>query len=408
MLVQFKVSNFRCFKDEACLSLVASNYYKDNKESLCDARWYSVLPVAALFGANASGKTKLLDAIARMRYWVVKSAVSDLEEKIPVEPFMLNTATVSEPTFFEIVILHNDVQYRYGFRATKEKIVEEWLYRKDVQEVQLFHRAGNDIDFNHRYHHNASKLVEGGMVREKSLFLSVLAQWNDRYSGDVVEEVKKLLFMKTNEGEFKQYAAQSLGTDKKERMISMLKGADMGIFDMKPMQNSDIMTLHHVYDANHLITDSIAPFSLTADESNGTQQFIILSAPVIRALEEGDTLIIDELDESLHTDLVSAIVRLFADEKTNPHHAQLIFNTQDTNILDDESLRRDEFYLVDKNAYGESSLSSIGDFKMRSANNLEMQYLKGRFGAKPNLTQFAEEAAKYESKSKKETETKPE
>ncbi len=192
MLLQFSIKNFRTFKDKATLSLIASNYDKDTREHenivINDSFGVRLLKSAVIYGANASGKSKLLDAFAFMRYFVINSSKeSQKGETIEVEPFKLSTQTENEPSEFEIIFVHKNVLYRYGFEATTEKIVSEWLYHKPkTKEVELFYREGSTFNTHERSFTKGNTVVKEGLVRDNALLISVAAQFNEKTAINVV------------------------------------------------------------------------------------------------------------------------------------------------------------------------------------------------------------------------------
>ena len=151
-----------------------------------------------------------------------------------------------------------------------------------------------------------------------------------------------------------------------------------------------IHATHQKFDENDMPIGSVI-FSLSDDESAGTQKYFALAGPILEALANGTTLIIDELDAKLHPNLVHKIVEIFNSQKSNPNNAQLIFNTHDTNLLSEKIFRRDQIWFVEKNRYGSAQLYSLADFKtdvVRNNDNFEKNYIAGRYGAIPYLSDF--------------------
>lgn len=131
--------------------------------------------------------------------------------------------------------------------------------------------------------------------------------------------------------------------------------------------------------------------SFDEDESSGTRKFFALSGLIIDILEKGTVLVVDELDAKLHPNIVSKIVEMFNSSYFNPKNAQLIFNTQNTNILKENTFRRDQIWFIDKNRYGESRLYSLADFKLTKVSKydrFEENYLRGKYGGTPFLDTF--------------------
>lgn len=419
MLAQFKFNNFKCFRDETILNLVASNYFKDAPDNITSKGFYSVVNTAVVYGANASGKTKLFQAFNFMRAVVLHSANNknngvwqDL-----YDTFKLNTATTAATSSFEVVFLIGDIQYRYGFELNKETIIAEWLFRKKVKEICIIYRDDSELTYNSRYFNPkiAENLKSANMVRPDALFLSALSVWNDVLASDITNWFSNANVISTSINNFMGYSLSKLDTPMKDRILSMLKGADIGIEDIEPNEVSvdsipdeikrmlpkealngkfynGIKTIHKVYDENQMPAGTTA-LTLETDESYGTAKIFALSAPIIDTLEGGKILWIDEFDNGLHYQLLVALIKLFHSPKTNPHNAQLIINTHNVGLLNEEELfRRDQIYVTSKNRYGESFIKPITDYSdgaiLRKSAKIGKLYLDGRLGGTPNLNNF--------------------
>ncbi len=385
MLVQFLFENFKCFKDETKLSLVASRHIKENEDNVIKSDTHNLLKTVVIYGPNASGKTKLLNAFQFMRLMVERSTNNAIDKDFSIDPFRLNTETKESPSFFEVVFILNEIQYRYGFELTRKKILAEWLYKKGDKETELFYREGKDINFDISELKRIKSLVEEDMIREDSLLLTVLAQFNDQLSQKIVKWFHHVNMLSADGDTVQSYTLDKLTTPMKQKIVRLMKDADFSINDFvrHPINKNEIQTLHTVYDENKLRVAE-TPF-LLEEESNGTIHFLSLTAPILDTLERGKILLIDELDSGLHHDLIVALLKLFHSKETNPHNAQLIFNTQNTNLLSGDLFRKDQIYFVSKNRYGEATLSSAADFMLRSGVNLQKKYLEGRLGAVPYL-----------------------
>jgi AAA15 family ATPase/GTPase len=427
MLLQFSVKNFRTFKDKAALSLIASNYDKDTREHenivINETFGLRLLKSAVIYGANASGKSKLLDAFTFMRYFVINSSKeSQKGEAIEVQPFKLSTETEREPSEFEIIFLFQNILYRYGFEATPERIVAEWLYHKPkTKEVELFYRDGNTFNTHERSFTKGNTVVKEGLVRDNALLISVAAQFNEKTAINVLDWFARL---KTLSGlQESGYQGFTMGKTEdpkhKAKILELLKAADLGIQDIelqkldldslpkgmpKELKDkiisevrdekkefvSDVLTKHKKYNADLQAVENIS-FSLEEDESSGTRKFFALSGPILDVIENGYTLVVDELDSKLHPNLVCKIVSLFNSKEFNKKNAQLIFNTHDTNLLNSGLFRRDQIWFTNKNKFGAANLYSLADFKsdeVRKTEPFEENYIRGKYGAIPFLGFF--------------------
>ncbi|MDI9337361.1 MAG: ATP-binding protein [Alphaproteobacteria bacterium] len=430
MLVQFTVKNFRTFKDKATLSLVASSYDKSTRETenLTEISKYKLrlLKSAVVFGANASGKTKLHEALRFMRHFVVSSLKESIKgESIPVEPFRLNLETDNQASEFEVIFIYQDILYRYGFEVDRKKIISEWLfYKPKTKEVTLFYREEDTFETHDRVFQKGKSVINEGLVRNNALLLTVAAQFNEATCISVMDWFYQLRFILNTTGVFFQQFSiyKSKDLKFKDKIVSLLKKADIGIqsYDIKKntfneqhdalkgksqeLRNiilkdikesdhelyADIDTIHKKYDSNKTPVENVY-FSMRDDESSGTQQFFALAGPIIDVLENGYTLLVDELDIKLHPNLVNKIVALFNSKENNPKNAQLIFNAHDTNLLSSGLLRRDQIWFTQKNQYGEAQLYSLADFKTDSVRKNELfeeNYIKGKYGAVPYLSFF--------------------
>lgn len=426
MLVQFSVKNFRTFKEKATLSLVASNYDKETRETeninLDSDFNLRILKSAIIYGANASGKSKFFEALMFMKHFVITSSKdSQKGDKIDVEPFRLNFESEKLPTEFEVVFTHNTALYRYGFEVDDKNVVAEWLYYKPkTKEVELFYRQGNTFETHDRNFQKGKMVIKEGLVRDNALLVSVAAQFNDVISISVIDWFQTLNIVSgTDEDEFKNNTIQKIKSKEgKVKILNFLKAADLGIQDIHyddfsladivqepevkykalmdtlkdidPEAFSLISTLHNVYNDDRKIIGS-ARFSALKDESNGTKKFLYLSGTIIDVLENGGILIGDELDSKLHPNLVCKIVDLFNSKILNKNNAQLIFNTHDTNLLSSGLFRRDQIWFTEKNKFGEAKLYSLADFKsdsVRKTESFEDNYIRGKYGAIPFLGFF--------------------
>lgn len=427
MLLQFSVKNFKTFKERVTLSLVASNYDKSTREeeNIYQNQKFNLrlLKSAVVYGANASGKSKLFEALMFMKHFVISSSKdSQKGDNIDVEPFRLNKESEKLPTEFEVVFIRNNILYRYGFEIDNKSVISEWLYYKPkIREIELFYREKSEFHTHERNFQKGKMVIKEGLVRDNSLLVSASAQFNDSIAISVIDWFKKL---KTISG-LKETGYQGFTMAKTEdpayraKILDLLKAADLGIQDInlkkvdidelpkgmpKAVRDkiikevneekaefvSDVLTTHNKYDAHNNPIDSVA-FSLYDDESSGTRKFFALTGPVLDVIENGYTLVVDELDSKLHPNLVCKIASLFNSKELNRKNAQLIFNTHDTKLLSSGLFRRDQIWFTEKNRFGEVKLYSLADFKsdkVRKTESFEDNYIRGKYGAVPFLGFF--------------------
>lgn len=397
MLVQFRFNNYKCFKDETVFNVVASKYYRDKMENLIQVPQYALLRTAAVYGANASGKTKLFQAFNFMREVVLTSADKQSNNwQRSYSPFLLDTYSAEQPSVFEVVFLMDGIQYRYGFELNEERILTEWLFRKRSKEVKVLeYNGGTSIYYNEHYINPKimKNLEEAKMFRVNSLIISSLSMWNDQLSLDILHWFKQNNIISASLNTMAPRILSAIDHPKmKTKLMDFLRSADLGIYDVTSNEISDteLNISHRRYDEQHL-PSGFAKLSLEKDESFGTYRFLSLAEPIISALETGSILWIDEIDNGLHYDLVRALISLFQDETVNIHNAQLIINTHNISLIDEADLfRRDQIYIVDKNRYGEASLTPVSDFSVRETAKVGKLYREGRFGGVPYLDKLGQ------------------
>jgi uncharacterized protein len=411
MLVAFSVENYRSFKERVTFSLVAADLSSKPKDldstNVFLARDdLKLLTSAAVYGANASGKSNLVAALRFMRRFVLNSSrETRLRQPINVLPYRLSTETEKAPSRFEIVFVQQQVIYRYGFLVSRKQVEEEWLYTTtSKKEANLFDRTLDKIKVNERSFKEGQGLQE--RTRPNALFLSVAAQWNGKRAGQISEWFEKLT-VNTGVDDSTRRQVDRYETDElPPEVIAFVRGLDLGIEDMRlerrppqevSIQASDgsmraemlagstnIRTVHTKYDsAGEPVAKEL--FDLLTHESQGTRRLFVLAQPILTALRTGTVFVVDEIDARLHPTLTCAIIRLFNSPETNPKHAQLIFTTHDTNLLGSELFRRDQIWFVEKSRRGESTLYSLVEYKVRNDAAYEKNYIAGRYGAIPYL-----------------------
>jgi len=423
MIVEFSITNYKSFKSESTLSFIGSNTTKELEgENTFIWNDYKFLKSNAIYGANASGKSNLINALSVMKRIILTSfqhALSEKNTNINVKPFLLNIETINNPTTFEVVFIVNERQYRYGFEIKDNIISSEWLFHIPKKiETFLFIRDNDEIKI------NKSNFKEGlGLekkTRENVLFLSVCSQFNGEISDLVIKWVKSLNFISgLNDDGYRGYTTHRLKEDKKfnkwvnkfikfleiskvsveEELIEYLnidelelpeekkelKDALMIFNDLLEKQKTEpkLKAWHNVFDSNNIIQDSI-PFDFNNEESKGTQKLVYMLGPIYDTLINGEVLFIDELDSRLHTLLTKEVINLF--HRFNKKHAQFAFVLHDTNILKTEVFRRDQLWFAEKNQYGCSNIYSLYDYgKVRKDAKFEQAYLKGEYGAVPQF-----------------------
>lgn len=403
MLIQFSVRNFRTFKEKATLSLIASNYDKDTRETdniVNDSKLnLRILKSAVIFGANASGKSRFIEALMFMRSFAISSNKMLIRTKIPVESFKLNEDTENAPSEFEVIFSIKRVIYRYGFEVDKEQVVSEWLFHKPKsKEIKLFYREYQKFDIHPKNFPIGATLAKGELIKDNTLMLSAAAAFNDNTSVNIIDWFYLLeVISGSKEYKFQENSIDKIKNDEEKNMLlDYLKKADLGIVDLKLSENDSgeskdqpIYFVRNKFTNGNKIGTSL--LYLNWDESEGTKKYFYLLGPIIDAIETGSVLVVDELDSKIHPNLVEKIVSLFNSRELNPQNAQLIFNTHDTNLLSSGLFRRDQVWFTEKDKYGEAKLYSLADFKsdeVRKSEPFEENYIRGKYGAVPYLGFF--------------------
>ena len=391
MLLEFCVKNFLSIKDDLKLSFVATTL----KESLSAPNdvirisdmGLALVRSAVIYGANASGKTNVLKAIAFYKSFIMNSFKNgQAGESIDVENFRLNASTVQEPTTMEATFTVGEYLYRYGFEVGEKAVHAEWLYRrmnrKRSKEVEIFYREETGVTV-HAKSPLMQDLVNRKMVRDNALLLSTAAQFNETTAVDILHWLNdtQVLFCSEDDKMWLQ-AIRHLDDEKiRERIVRFAKYADLGIENITKIDNR-IVSSHRQYDDEGRETNDVA-FSFSGNESEGTIKYFSLAYPIIDALDNGKRLVVDELDSKLHPLLVRKIVTLFNSAETNPKGAQLLFTTHDTFLLSAGLFRRDQVWFTQKDNFGATEAYSLAEYKVRGSSPFERDYLQGKFGATP-------------------------
>lgn len=425
MLLNFRVSNFRSFREEASISFLATRLDTDAGVPTiitADKKTVDVLPVVAILGANASGKSNLLRAIDTMSQVVADSASRAPYMELEREAFLLDRACLREPTMFEIDFTIDGDRYQYGFEIGKNEVMGEWLYTFPHKRPQtLFDRERKEYTFGKKLGGQHKLLTE--ITRPNVLFLSVGAQAGHPLLSRIYEWfIRYLSFLDVPSRSEASPALIKRLSRRQDRAMRLMAMADLGILDAQiekvvpdkftekdyraafmramPEHWTDEAKEEEFKRAFDLVAESEElklvhrankggvplPFK---EESLGTKSWMAFVTFALDALESGGVLLVDELDASLHPLLMARAIDLFQDNKSNPFGAQLIFTTHDTTILGGTGntlkLSRGQIWLVEKSDIGASTLVPLSDFRPRKNENLENGYLQGRYGGTPRI-----------------------
>lgn len=390
MLLEFSLTNYSSFAEVNTLYMTPTviKEFTDNilTESTCKS-----LSIAAIYGANASGKSNLLNAIATMRDLVVGDSKRNSALKLPYNPFLFHENTAQALTRLEIEMRIEGVNYRYGIEYNAQTIEAEWLFETPKKtERLLFSRENQDFDISN--HFKEGKGLEQ-RTRENGLFLTVVDQFNGKIAKKIVHWFsEKLNIISGITHDFRNF---SLDLAQKKEYELLLKKffttLDMGFEDFRIIENGrkTIETKHTIFDAQNQVV-SEKWLDMNEYESSGTNKLFDLCGPIFDTLKNGGVLVVDELDVKLHPLLTLGIIDLFQNQDINDKKAQLIFTTHETFLLNKGKLRRDQINFVEKDRFGKSELYSLVRFreKVRNDRSFEKDYLAGSYGAAPFLTGF--------------------
>ena len=383
MLKSFKVRNFKSFRDEIEFSMEKGN--TTGLENFNTIEDKELLKSAMLFGANASGKSNIFLAMAKMKEIIFNSSTDDTEYQIITDNFKFDLNSANEPVMFEIDFFQKDIEYIYGFEVLNGNINKEWLHRRVKSKADLFIRNAPDWE--------SIKISSGfkeaedlkKYTRPNALFLSIASRFNVEIATEIKEWFKNFKII-SSDILSNSFTLEMLNKEiEKKKIINFLKTADLGIEDII-LEKEDVKTIHRVYDSNNNITGNIE-FDFNF-ESEGTKKFLTLAGPIIDALENWKVLVIDELSSKLHYQLSDYIVRLFNSIDKNKNNAQLIFNSHLPLFLDNKEFRKDQIWFVEKDKFGKSKLYSLYDINVRKDLSYMKSYLLGKFGALPEIKEL--------------------
>ncbi len=416
MIIEFKIKNFRSILDQQTFSLVGSagSELNQNTFNLDSDDSLKILRSSVIYGANASGKSNLLNAMLFMQYFIVMHAKESVPgDEILVEPFSFDNNSREEPSEFEITFAINGVRYQYGFVVDKLRVYEEWLFVYQTNRAQQwFNRVYNKDTEKYswkfsKYFKHKKQVID--LTRPDVLFLSSAVKLNNEQLSPIFSWFQKeLLFIDLINGRGLNYK-KSIDYVKNENgkrwILKFMKAADPSIIDivldMKRITEDDLPSFPDKmpkevqdYFKKELMDKESPKISLIhssglpldfSDESDGTRKLLGFAGNWIDALENGKALIVDELNNSLHPLVIKFLIDLINNPEKNKKNAQLIFTTHDTSLLDNEIFRRDQVWFVEKDKKNSSQIYPLLNFSPRKKEAIGRGYLQGRYGALPYI-----------------------
>ena len=404
MLIKFSFKNFKSFKNENCLDMEATSL-KEHEYNVAKTKNGEYLKLSAIYGANASGKTNVLQAFDYMKKRILVS--DDSKKNSPIDEeniysFMIN----NDPIALEVEILaKNNKIYKYGFEVLKDTIISEWLFEKRVNKFYaIFERENNNVSM------KPNKISDLVNIDERTLFLNIYSKIdrNNEDFSNVYDWFVNSMYLDLGNPNFERFINNRVSLkilsdeNYKKELLKFIKTIDSGIEGIKTTPDSleavksnngiiDIEVLHRGENGEL----KALPFYL---ESNGTRKMFHLFDFFMDALKNGMVLFIDELDAKLHPLLTRYIINIFHNSQTNIGNGQLIYSTHDTVNLNKETFRRDEIWFAEKDKDGISEIYALSDYileddknagkKVRNDATYNKDYLTGRYGAIPVLEEF--------------------
>ena len=414
MLLRFAVANHLSIREKQELSFAASSL-RDRSDGLIDckaAQNGSVLPAIVIYGANASGKSNVVNAIAAMQGMVLWSHTQgEPGGGVPRHAFKLDSTCLLTPSRFEIDFIINDVRYHYGFETTDDVFAAEWLYAlPGSHRRRMFERDNGEFNFGRWLKGQNNNIA--GLTRPNSLFLSAAAQNGHELLSKIYEYFRSIEFASTISIPGRTASARFTGDGPDPRVIDFLTSINTGVIGYQKRETEipeksramlrevfasvekfsvgtikiepDEYDKHVAIELAHRSRQGEPVYLDLDSESAGTRRLLIVLGLAYQALDEGTLLCIDEVDASLHTYASEAILKLFCQPEINRNGAQLIATTHNTNLMKSSVLRRDQLWFTEKTPEGATELYPLTDIRTRKSDNIELGYLQGRFGALPN------------------------
>ena len=404
MLIRFSFKNFKSFKNENCLDMEATSL-KEHEYNVAKIDNGEYLKVSAIYGANASGKTNVLQAFDYMKKRILVS--DDSKKNSPIDEenvysFMIN----NDPIALEVEILaKNNKIYKYGFEVLKDTIISEWLFEKRVNKFySIFERENNNVSM------KPNKISDLVNIDERTLFLNIYSKIdrNNEDFSNVYDWFVNSTYLDLGNPNFERFINNKVSLkilsdeNYKKELLKFIKTFDSGIEGIKTTpdsieavkSNNGIIDIEVIHKGEKGEVKAL-PFYL---ESNGTRKMFHLFDFFMDALKNGMVLFVDELDAKLHPLLTRYIINLFHNSDTNKGNGQLIYSTHDTVNLNKETFRRDEIWFAEKDKDGISEIYALSDYileddknagkKVRNDATYNKDYLTGRYGAIPVLEEF--------------------
>lgn len=426
-LLRFTIENFRSIAERKSIIFTPTSIKDEPRSNVVHIGNISYLRTAAIYGANSSGKSNIVKGLSSMSYLVLSSVKMNDDEDLLYDSFRLNKSKENAPTLYEIVFATGQVCYRYGFSNTEKQICDEWLIRKEDsgKETRLFIRTPEGIGVNEEFFPEGKNLEE--KTNDNRLFLSVVGQLGGEISNSVIrffqQDLNVLSGLDTDT--YNSFTKVFLNKNLPgcSDMKKFFERVQLGFKDVSPLVHDfdvnelpkdmpremkedlvkelrgkkqiKVLSSHGIYDKEGNMIET-GNFDFDQMESAGTKKLFDLAGPIFDTLNSGQILVVDELDAKMHPLISQELVTLFNDPARNPHQAQLIFTTHDTNLLSSRLLRRDQIWFTEKDEQERTDIYNMMQIvlpngaKPRGDGNIERNYIQGRYGAIPYILPYTE------------------
>ncbi len=402
MLIQFNFENHKTYLNETSLDMSATAIKEHEDNCFTASNGEKYLKVAAIYGANGSGKTNVLDAFNKMRvhmrdYFrlgVFSSSATDGDNR-----FRFCASGAAKPASYEVFILTKGIEYQYGFSFDGKVFIDEWLSKKSSEPKSRFKKvfkrssAGISLEKELSYFKEVLKILDN-----ETLVLSFLSKFMIEDVKNVYAWFKQTKVLMYGSDSYEDFSAHSFVPDvledkqKKKKFLDFLKAIDVRIDDVVFKSKEEGSLSRYPINTVRINGDTGERIEAPLDiESSGTMKTISMYKRLVDTLDDGGTLFVDELDAKLHPLLTKYIVNLFHNTESNQGNGQLIFTTHNTEILTKDLFRRDQIWFSDKAETGVSELYSLVEFvdeegkKIRNDASYKKDYLAGRYGALPSF-----------------------
>lgn len=414
MLLRFSIENFMSFKELVKIDFEATSIREmpENTSTISTASFdHKILRSAAFYGSNASGKSNMLKAFAFVRNFIL--IAKGEKQIVALEPFRLDQAMEVKPSLFEIIIIVEGTKYRYGFALTKNTIVKEWLYVSEKRKEELlFERNGNSFNIEKKFRGEAEGTVVmlSRITKDNLLFLSTLSQFKSDIVNKIIEWFEKsFVIFDCNNPKLIDYTGALLKEIYyKSRIIKIIDRSDLsfssieaeirekaerygleeGVVGALYAKETSVAYRIKTFHQRKLVEKRVSNimFDLEENESTGSRKFVALLGPILKSMRQSSIIWIDELDASLHTNLLLFIIRLFNSNLNNGKGSQLIYTSHNTNLLK-KDLRRDQMIFFRRDSERGSLVTSLHEYdsKVRSDASFDKDYLEGKYTRVPKI-----------------------